>query len=646
MALTTASRFLYVSVAYSVGRIPASIGYRTTDDSRGYILLYPWPAAGSASLAELVILQEIWASSDGFLDADGNAIIVGIGEHPIPDHSVPIEDYAGIGLINPLDPNSYPNSIDLSKVQGAFAQHGSVEEDAISSSKDIVLTGGFKTKKGTPLSGSVEVGIRGWSVRSGGTAASGDENIVFTYVSDADSGYAAFDDFFADPEFLVFLQWLQGNKHAGVDLWTGSLDDVNNLSLVSFSGSETSGVRFRVNQAPSGETADNITFFLGATSYGNGHVTFQGEVYEGTLDTLELNVRLHETVETIVTTKAAVRPPIQAPDFVADRVQFPGFDVVSRLERPSLRMPSGFLTIGKPYGRIIKADQLHETGSYSWLDFTKQEYEYNVTQIHLAGSGAVNETFRLDSVPAMCLEPGQSRDLDIRNDDPIGVSTSTIKHVQKEDGTEILQLDPGETLPLRINWDPGDKREILSRRSIVRTYELVGTQCGNLATNQYLNDPDGLSSLKVRPWQIPATRSIDRFHADTFERSGSGTWIANALITPGWYPPEAVKLLKSGRLRLEFATIIAPASSGVMTNGNNLIFILNGERVGPAFYQKAWEAGGPSQTMHAVIEFQVSAGDIIVPLLRYKTSGISMSFSTVNVDYYRLRLDLDYKLAA
>ena len=520
-----------------------------TPQQEGYILFHEgWPLVGSEKFAELAILQELYDEDTGtFDDADGNAVTPTVRVTGSEFAGITILDLESHGFVNPfLDGSLERVRNNLGKVKGYFQQFAEVTEEATSERKDIVSIGGLRTKKGTPPSGSVKVGIRAWDVRSGGAAASGDENIVFTYVSDADSGYSAFDDFFADPEFLVFLQWLQGKKHVGVNLWTGSLDDVNNLSLVSFSGSETSGVRFRVNQAPTGETANNITFFLSASSYGNGHVSLQGEVYEGTLDTLELNARLHEATEIIDTTKAAVRPPIQAPDFVADRVQFPGFDVVSRLERPSLRMPSGFLTIGKPYGRIIKADQLHKTGSYSWLDFTKQGYEYGVTQVHLAGDGVVNETFRLDTVPAMCLEQGQSRDLDIRNDDLVGDSASTVKHIQKADGTEILQLDPGETLPLRINWDPGDKREILSRRSIVRTYELVGTQSGNLATNQYLNDPDGLSSLKVRPWQIPATRSVDRFHADTFERSGSATWGPNSLITAGWYPPEAVKVLKGG----------------------------------------------------------------------------------------------------
>ena len=76
MALTTSSRFKRIRVQKDI-TITVEVYYQLSDDTYGKIRLYSKDLASDhADRSALDTLQEIYASDDGFLDVDGNAVEV------------------------------------------------------------------------------------------------------------------------------------------------------------------------------------------------------------------------------------------------------------------------------------------------------------------------------------------------------------------------------------------------------------------------------------------------------------------------------------------------------------------------------------------------------------------------------------------
>ena len=146
MALTLTSRFNGVSIAFDLGLgdpILSTVQWRLSDDESGTIVGFEFfgrpPISGEPGYDDLVILQTIFASSDGFRDIDGNSVPVIVRRFPYGTTTDSIEEY---GYYNPLDASSYDRWLRTRQIQGAFLSHAEVEEDSATGRVDIITRGG------------------------------------------------------------------------------------------------------------------------------------------------------------------------------------------------------------------------------------------------------------------------------------------------------------------------------------------------------------------------------------------------------------------------------------------------------------------------------------------------------------------------
>ena len=255
------------------------------------------------------------------------------------------------------------------------------------------------------------------------------------------------------------------------------------------------------------------------------------------------------------------------------------------------------------------------------------------TAIHDNGTGDV--VLRVPNASS-CV-PVQGKDIEF---EAHKTGTAGTFEVTDKDGNNIITLIPGEHIPLRVTWLEDGTTEIRSIGEITRTLEIVGTSAGNMGDNNYFTDTEGAGRF-MRPFSLPpvANRSVDRFHADSFALGGAATWSSGDALT-NIDIPEAYNLLKAGRARIEFEAVLAPGGSGSMTAGNGLVFTVNAARQGPIFYYDGYDANAGSQIYNASLVFDVDVDDRLLPLFRYNQTGLTMAVNQINLDYYRMRIDL------
>ena len=127
MALTTSNPIRELSIGWNsientLTHIYVSVD---NDDNDSYSVRFP-VIGGSTSEATLETLQEIYASDDGFVDANGDPSEIGLAG--VPD-GVELEDLESIGIANPLIPGSLA-AIEEGRKMRALLNRGTVEREA------------------------------------------------------------------------------------------------------------------------------------------------------------------------------------------------------------------------------------------------------------------------------------------------------------------------------------------------------------------------------------------------------------------------------------------------------------------------------------------------------------------------------------
>ena len=161
MPLTTSDTFSRILISLRGGPT-IKLYHEKSDRSYGNIYFEDGVdvPSGHADRADLDVLQEIYASADGFQDDDGNDIAVRVtGFHR---GGLAIRD-AGLleanGFPNVLIPGSIARAGNMDEVLGALLLEGTVDEDATTARRDIVLKGGLIPETRTPASGALDVSL-------------------------------------------------------------------------------------------------------------------------------------------------------------------------------------------------------------------------------------------------------------------------------------------------------------------------------------------------------------------------------------------------------------------------------------------------------------------------------------------------------
>ena len=235
--ISTSTRFRKISLGYN-GLINGigSIRWGTDEDNpvTGRINTPSgegvFPTSGD-EFDNLTILQEIYASENGFQDADGGEIIPIAGGIP---GEIAVADLESHGIPNPLIEGFADREETSQNIEGAFLQRGSHNEDTDTGLQTIGFAGQLEVNSSSPRGSTFTAALSTWRL---GLA----ETIWFRFRLFIPTTEEITEDELDDyTPMRTLLAWLEDNRTAGTVVGTDASDPA---------GSMGNGRRFSFAQA-------------------------------------------------------------------------------------------------------------------------------------------------------------------------------------------------------------------------------------------------------------------------------------------------------------------------------------------------------------------------------------------------------------
>ena len=637
--ITTSTRF--DSISFSMNSLPLSEASVTlvtaTDVIKKWNYLEGEPAAGTEEGDNLAVMQEIFASTNGFQDEDGNALDVYLSD-TFP-HGVDLADFEEHGLFNPFVEGSYDRLINRMKVEGAFQLHATVETEADTGRRDIKLGGGLVPEKRTSDSGESQQSLEDW------TASNVVGKLRVQIYAPPGEHFDGTDLVADDPRIEAMLRFLDDNRTSG--------------NAINFSGLTLSGLHaalvvrtYTIDQDISA-TENSLVLNISSTGRNLTSLNLTFNITSGTLHVSLMNIMLNQTSAGIETEAAIEEPPFGSTDvrIRAERIQMGDGQLLSERGVPTWRLEGRSHPMGGSYGKTIRLHdlELHDDGYYffPWAD---REAVYDLRAVHIEDSFDV--TVRLGAYDEMALIAGSQFSFDIHNANDHGGATVTVEDANDND---LITLLPRETFPVVTEWFTNGNGEIRSARRISRPLEVSAED--KYATMNDVGYWEDSSSHWARPIPFPASdeRSSELFYAaDVFEIGtatiSNGT--AKTADTFDLHVKESFKLLKAdGRFRYR---MLATARAKPNTSGSVFPNI------------RLWrQRGGVGNTPEAILAIpldileaddgqawelifedegeHVEANDVFCPVNVYNKSA-SRSPGNVELTSFRLEVYLDEEI--
>lgn len=162
MALSTSSRFTSIKVDCFIDNRPDAVEYNTTDgDFLNFKVLTGPPASGEHGYDELEILKDIYESSDGFLDADGVALVPYVSSF---DHGTTVESLEEYDSWNPLKEGSWESYQRGLEIGSALGADGSLERDSTTGQPTFGFEGVIETKGRKRDGSNFDAPLSNWTI--------------------------------------------------------------------------------------------------------------------------------------------------------------------------------------------------------------------------------------------------------------------------------------------------------------------------------------------------------------------------------------------------------------------------------------------------------------------------------------------------
>ena len=591
-----------------------------------------YPAAGSDDETELEILQEIYASDDGFQDSDGNDIAVTVVNHI--DGITDVADLEPNGYWNPFIAGSWErHRSGLRESQGVMLKHAAVTEDATSGRRDLALTGGVMPAKAAPPSGDLAQSVEDWFANRSGSNARLGINALEGSTYDIGSPGVDGTEVSGDPRVRAIIVWLEGLRTAGDALYT-DLDDIETWSASIFSGRT-----FTLDQ-DTGSGTDNLVFTVSATTSGTARLTFNISKSSGTVDIDAINEILNGTVVDFPTAEEEDKPPFGSTEIpvLAERVVMEGGSLVLdrgllALWTPTRRKPVGARDILTWETLKTVSGQTYRTLPFGYVNFA----------VHVEST--VNRVIRIPDPKDIVPYIGGAIEFEIHNGNDY-TDGKTVE-IQTAAGVNIITLLGKEVVPLELEWFQDGSGELRAPGRIPRTFEVAGDDLGDFAdVGHWERNASGWARPVLFPSPTERTQEL-RYNAEAFEIGTASITNGESFTNTGFtmHVPEAIKLLKVGRFKydLHVVVIVDDDATGTMPWHNASLYLQEGAfetRVahipfpslnpGDSYYWRFYyeDEGG-----------HIGVGDVFCPTFVYPKST-TMGPSSLDVEFYKLNVTL------
>ena len=554
MALTTASRFSSVYITYTFG-LPIDVtanpdpflssNYVSINIGRGA------PESGTQDATDLGILQEIYGSTDGFRDADGNSITVIVRQGP--DGITDADDLEINGHLNPLSADSYERVANLKAVFGTFLQAASVEEDSDTGRRDISIEAGFIPTKRTSNSGAVQQSLEDW------TASNVSGRLRVTIYALAGEQFDGTDLIADDPRIHAMALLLEANRTSG-----SAINFASGITLSTFHAS-LAGRNFTLDQDIS-STTNNLVMTLSSSGRDPGALNLSFTITSGNLSVSLMNELLANTTVSIETEDAIEEPPFGniAVRLKTERIEFANGQFVSERGIPTWRVEGRSHPMGGSYGKTIRLHNLilHDDG-YHYFPWDDRETVYDLRAVHIEDS--LDVVVRLGAYDEMAASSGSQFSFDIHNANDHG--GATVK-VEDADGNDFITLLPQETFSVVTEQFTNGNGEIRSGQRIPRPLEVTADDLYAVMNDQGYWEASSAYWARAIPMPASDERASSLVVAEDVFEFGTATIANGTNITADAFNlhiPESIKLKKAdGRLRYRLAAGVRakPGTSG------------------------------------------------------------------------------------
>ena len=635
--ITNSDRFSEIRVRFN-GGYPhgfSSVRFRTDADpqvsgrpgvsSEGFL-----PTSGE-HYDNLVVLQEIYASSDGFRDAGGNDLSIDLIDCPFTTDVAELEEH---GFLNPLDADSWDRWIAFLKMRGRFQEGATITNEG-----DIDITFGLSPEFGVPADGITTFSLDPYRAYDHG-------GVRFWFETNVNAA-GQFTNSNMGQIFLLraLHEWLDGKRVSGsaVDVQPTTRSDAND-------GLGNS----RIYEIDQGGSAGTVKFeSLGWTREVNsdGHITQIHILFEPTSDSPSpfdieaLNEVLESATAPVETGTLATIEPKWGSVAVAIRGLQWLFDSVRRLTPMNDRLlhrgrdsqGSYELPLESSYAREVEYDDLDDDPDHTGQKIMASGSHVRVVHFDQDSNGII----RIPDIEGFVYSPGCLHDFEIHHvSDTAGVTCE----IRDSDNDNIATLLYDERIPLRAVRDKNDAGEL--RRGLgqfLRKYRRNDySQSIAMTSANYMT----LSSSRIR--FIPfSSDDPDYINSEAFEEgsdqpSNGSTYSGQST----YFFKYTHKVKKEGRLTVSGHIIVGVnvTASGSLSGPNIDLSHFRGTTetilAGKSF---ADMSAGDEAVFDFMAEVDIEEDDVIGVSLVY-ANATTVNLGDVVVSTHRMTMNLDQKI--
>ena len=628
MAITLTSTFQRISLSwYSEENRWNSLYGRTDGDNSEYFeFLFP-AIEGSASAALLLILQEIYASTAGFVNEAGTSITVRITVPNVTN----VDDLEPNGYPNPLIPGYEDRATNLRQVRGAFLKEATVEKDSNTGRTDIALRAGLVPTPRIP-DGDMVVLMEDWRLISQGS------NFQFRIDLSPEDNFED-DNITAVPQIQAFIEWWASLKDQGADVpITGvhTHNDINNALRSRFftlEQSPGSSVRWSLNSltTSAGERYMTVTCNRVSTS-----AAYDAQAINDLLNNLRITLSdIDDAVEKPPFGKLG--NPVHTSRLYLGEHSWIELDPAGNVVHQGIGQGNHSFKMIMGYGRSVNLINLIQNSDNQFLS----PRSYGIDAVH-CNEEEGDRVFRFETPPNFVGVVGADRKLTIHNQ-----NSGFQVEVLDWNGRNLLTLLPTEKVTFRVTWRPNGSGEIINELEVDRLFRLIGVNAVSLAAT---NPIDVGGDQWGRPFPVPTyDDQLLSIHEEVFARSNVvGYESQDAIADVDLFIFQAVKVLKGGLARINFSTNVRTGTSGWVPSGHGPQ--LWRQRGNDRTRLRAPEQRGLGSWENVSWEFDwdgdVRENDVFLPIFAYAKNGTTMDMNSINSAAYRFEISLNQLIYA
>ena len=631
MPLTDSSQFDFVAVGLSdAGAWIVWFVTTDADGTGGTIELDEGPPeSGSDDETALAILQTIYASDDGFQDANGDPLVVRIeGSPPFWHHS--LDDLESHGFPNPFIAGSLEAWADLNRFRSVFTKDkGSVDEHSTTETRTLQLPANVEPMERTPASDNYNFPLENIRV-----IQETEMRVAFEVIIDASENVT--EDGLDEYSLLIaFATWCQANKSAGTDFGT------------DYSASASFTTREITIDQDNGN--GDIVFEPASLGYGlsNSKVTSWtlscDRVSGAAFDATALYALMLDTKVSIPTTEGIEKPYIGHKDH---KVIGSEFDFGNQRR---IIMENDLLVLRT---KDVN-DKLFEVpmGSLYGRSLSYAKMPVNLSSIKTIPAKGYYDTFYFGHVETAdgLIQIPSPPNLVIQEDTHVTYAFHNISddykcEIQDWEDDNLITLHPGEYAKFQVTLrGEGGGGEIIGTDIPVREMFHSGGRIGNMGTGWWRHGT--LTTVYLRALRFDNNGAHERYHEDTFERTTAGVpsvqnhgaWQDET----DWDVVGSFKLLKPAVVEIawEYVLQITGSNSGGFSDANGIrLYRAPGdggdtEQIWNAT-QDAWSGENDQRSFEVLRSNKYEANDRFFSLFKYNTTS-NISIASVEIEQYR-----------